>query len=154
LPHYTFGYTWRIAKGIRTLGAKLFFVDCGNDVDVGKKVRLSSKIHLGNYSGFGDRCYVQGELFIGDNVMMAPEVAFIASNHKFNRTDIPMNKQGHINEAIYIGNDVWLGFRCTILAGVKIGDGAIIAAGAVVAKDVPEYSVVGGVPAKVIGVRK
>ena len=86
--------------------------------------------------------------------MMSPNCAFIASNHVTERTDIPMNRQGGISKAIYVGNDVWIGFGVIVLSGVHIGDGSIIAAGAVVAKDVPPYSVVGGVPAKVIQYRK
>ncbi len=86
--------------------------------------------------------------------MMAPEVAIIATNHNYDRIDIPMNQQGEINKTIEIGDDCWLGYRSIICAGVKIGKGSIVAAGAVVTKDVPPYSIVGGIPAKVIKTRK
>lgn len=153
LPHYTFGYTWKIPKAIRQLGVKLYFERCGKNVDIGRKVKLSSKVSIGDNSGIGDRCRLQGEVHIGNDVMMAPEVALIAINHVTDRKDIPMNRQGEVAKSINIGNDVWLGFRSIILSGVTIGDGAVIGAGAVVTKDVPSYTIVGGVPAKPIRTR-
>ena len=82
---------------------------------------------------------------------MGTDVTIITRNHRFDRTDIPMMEQGFEEERpVYIGNDVWIGDRVLILPGVHIGDGSIIAAGAVVTKDVPPYSIVAGVPAKKI----
>jgi long-chain acyl-CoA synthetase len=93
-----------------------------------------------------------GEILVkGDNVMMGPEVVVYTSGHCFDRTDIPMAEQGSTSpRAVTIGNDVWLGRRVIIMPGVTIGDGCVIGAGAVVTKDIPAYSVAGGVPAKVI----
>lgn len=150
LPHYGPKRTWRLPKLIRQFAAKLYFDNCGKNVDIGRKVKLSSHITLGENSGIGDEAYIQGQVIIGDNVMMAPRVAIIASNHEFRRKDISMNKQGSNESPVVIGNDVWIGFGAIILAGVHIADGAIIAAGAVVTKDVNPYTVVGGVPAKYI----
>lgn len=83
--------------------------------------------------------------------MMGTDVTIITRNHRFDRTDIPMMEQGFEEERpVYIGNDVWIGDRVLILPGVHIGDGSIIAAGAVVTKDVPPYSIVAGVPARKI----
>lgn len=83
--------------------------------------------------------------------MMGTDVIIITRNHRFDRTDIPMMEQGFEEERpVYIGNDVWIGDRVLILPGVHIGDGSIIAAGAVVTKDVPPYSIVAGVPARKI----
>ncbi len=154
LPHYTFGYTWKIPKGIRHLGGVLFFEHCGKSVDIGKHAKVSSRLSIGDRSGIGDRCHLQGPIIMGNDIMMAPEVAIIATNHNFDRTDIPMNLQGHTDETVEIGDDVWLGYRAIVCPGVKIGRGSVVAAGAVVTKDVPEYSVVAGVPAKVIKTRK
>ena len=154
LPHYSLGYTWRIPKAIRGLGARLYFEHCGKNVDIGKKAKVTSKLHLGDNSGIGDGCYIQGKVIIGSNVMMGPEVAIIATNHKHDRVDIPMNQQGQEDKQIEICDDCWLGYRSIICAGVKIGIGSIVAAGAVVTKDVPEYSIVAGVPAKVIKSRR
>ena len=87
--------------------------------------------------------------------MMGTDVVVITRNHSFERTDIPMMDQGFEEERpVVIGNDVWIGDRVIILPGVHVGDGAVLAAGAVVTKDVPEYAIVGGTPAKVIRMRK
>ena len=86
--------------------------------------------------------------------MMAPEVAIIATNHNYDRIDIPMNQQGHSDKPITIGDDCWIGYRAVICAGVNIGRGSIIAAGAVVTRDVPDFTIVAGVPARVIKSRK
>lgn len=91
----------------------------------------------------------------GDNVMMAPDCIIYVRNHESSRLDIPMCEQGSTEERpVVIGNDVWIGGRVIILPGVKIGDGAIIGAGSVVTKDVSEYDVVAGNPARVIKNRK
>ena len=92
--------------------------------------------------------------------MIAPRVTIVTGNHKF---DIPGMYMQQINDSmktkeddvdIIIGNDVWIGTRSIILPGVKIGNGVIIGAGAVVTKDVPPYAIVGGNPAKIIKFRK
>ncbi len=150
LPHYTFGIDWKISKFIRKISGKLLFNRCGKKVDIGRHVKLSPSIELGNYSGIGDRCYFQGEVIIGDNVMMGPEVMFIATNHKYDRKDIPMNVQEEVRKKIVVEDNVWIGARVTILSGVRIGEGSIIAAGAVVTKDVEKNTIVGGVPAEKI----
>ena len=104
-------------------------------------------------SSIGDNAYINGTLTIGNNVMVAANCAFIATNHVISRVDIPMNQQGEIEKPIIIDDDVWIGYGVTILPGVHIGKGSIIAAGAVCSKDVPEYVIVGGVPAKMIKAR-
>lgn len=97
---------------------------------------------------------MHGPLRIGDNVMMGPEVTILTHTHRIDRTDIPMGQQGSMVSEVVIGDDVWIGMRAIILPGVRIGSGAVIGAGAVVTKDVPDYAVVGGVPARVIRYRK
>jgi maltose O-acetyltransferase len=85
---------------------------------------------------------------------MGPGVKIFSSNHGASRIDIPMNIQTPIEKDIIIGNDVWLGSNSVVVAGVKIGSGSIVAAGSVVTKDVPEYTIVGGIPAKPIKKRE
>jgi hypothetical protein len=78
-------------------------------------------------------------------------VVIIPANHVFARLDVPINRQGFTAKGIHIGRDVWMGANATILDGVTTGDGAVVAAGAVVNHDVPSYQIVGGVPARRIG---
>ncbi len=87
--------------------------------------------------------------------MMGIDVLIINQNHCFERTDVPMCQQGLQSEQpVEIEDDVWVGDRVVILPGVKIGRGAILGAGSVVAKDVPSWAIVGGNPAKVLKFRK
>lgn len=111
-------------------------------------------ISIGTGSGLGVNCSVHGPLCIGENVMMGPDVTILTHTHNIDRTDIPMGHQGMRVAEVIIGNDVWIGMRSIIMPGVKIGNGAVIGAGAVVTKDVPDYAVVGGVPAHIIRYRK
>jgi len=153
MPHYQLGHSWKLAKLIRTASGKLMFDYCGKGVDIGRKVKLSSQISLGDKSGIGDFCHLQGKVTIGKNVMIAPECAFLAESHAIDDINIPMNEQGTESKEIIIGDDVWIGCRSIILPGVNIGTGSVIGAGAVVTKSVPEYAIVGGVPAKIIKYR-
>ena len=86
--------------------------------------------------------------------MMGPDVVILTHSHNIDRVDVPMGQQGSWVRKVTIGNDVWIGMRSIIMPGITIGDGAIIGAGAVVTKDVPDYAVVGGVPARIIRFRK
>lgn len=125
--------------------------NCGKNVNIESNATFSPKVTLGDYSGIGINAKIYGTCHIGRYVMMGTDVIIITRNHRFDRTDIPMMEQGFEEERpVYIGNDVWIGDRVLILPGVHIGDGSIIAAGAVVTKDVPPYSIVAGVPARKI----
>lgn len=150
LPHYQLGRTWVIPKKLRAIAAGLYLQNCGSDVDVGRHVKLSSNMSLGDRSSIGDFSHLQGEIVIGNDVMMAPRCALIADNHRFTDTTRPMNTQGTEHDKIVIGNDVWLGYGVIVLPGVTVGDGAVCAAGAVITKDVEPYAIVGGNPAKTI----
>lgn len=153
LPHYQLHYKWPISNAIRRIAVRLMLKHSGDSVDIGRNISFSSDLEIGDRSGIGDNAYFIGKVKIGDDVMMGANCAFIASNHNFDRTDIPMNQQGGNDLPIIVENNVWIGYRSTILAGVTIGEGSVIAAGAVVTKNVPPFTVVGGVPAKVIKVR-
>jgi len=92
-------------------------------------------------------------LSIGENVIMAPNVAILTLRHVTENLHVPICVQGHIGSKVIIEDDVWIGFRATILPGIRLGKGCIIGAGAVVTKNVPSYAVMGGVPAKIIRFR-
>lgn len=144
----------RISKWLRSAVAKGFIRKCGRNVNIEHGAIISSKLSIGDNSGIGINAVCGGELYVGNDVMMGPEVVIISRNHEFSNTDIPMRLQGYEEEKpCIIGNDVWIGRRAMIMPGVKIGNGVIVAAGAVVTKDVPDYAVVGGVPARVIKFR-
>ncbi len=127
------------------------------NIEKGANIGFGAGITLGNNSGLGINCKVRGPLEIGDDVMMGPDVVILTNHHGTSRTDIPMRLQTEDApkpQKVTIGDDVWIGTRVIILPGVNIGRGAIIGAASVVTKDVPEYAVVAGVPAKIIKFRK
>lgn len=95
-----------------------------------------------------------GRIVIGNDVMIGPNVVIRASNHAMARIDVPMWDQGHTGGQIEIGDDVWIGANAVIVPNVSIGAHAVVAAGAVVTRDVSEYAVAAGVPARVIGDRR
>ncbi len=127
----------------------------GENVNIEKGAEFEWQCEIGNNSGIGINAIIGGKTIIGENVMMGRECIVICRNHSFSRTDIPMIQQGfEESTTITIGNDVWIGDRVTILPGVSIGNGCIVAAGAVVTKSFPDYCIIGGVPAKVLKMRK
>jgi len=154
-PSYALG--GGVAKVIRRFICKRLFNECGEQVNVERGAYFGSgkNISIGNNSGIGINAKIEGSVKIGDHVMMGPEVLMLTQNHDFSRTDIPMDQQGHQPEKpIIIGNDVWIGARAVILPGVHVGNGAIIGAAAVVAKDIPAWAIVVGNPARVIKSRR
>ena len=117
----------------------------GGSIHVGAHVTVNQYVVL----------YGEGGIRIGDDVMIASHTALFAGNHHFDRIDIPMRLQGTSSRgSITIEDDVWVGSHCVILDGVTIGTGSVIAAGAVVSKDVEPYSIIAGVPGKCVGNRR
>ena len=147
---YSFG-----AKSIRGFFVRGMVEKCGKNVNVEHGAFLASgmDIEIGNNSGIGLNCRITGPLSIGDDVMMAPGVMIFTQNHETSDLSIPMWRQTAPKLKVTIGNDVWIGANALILPGIKIGNGCIIAAGAVVTHDVPDYAVVGGNPARIIKYR-
>lgn len=92
----------------------------------------------------------QGGITIGDRVYTAPQVQLLAVNHIYDDPTRPMVEQGITAQGIVVEDDVWIGAGAIVTDGVRVGKGAVVAAGAVVTQDVPPYTVVGGVPAKVL----
>jgi acetyltransferase-like isoleucine patch superfamily enzyme len=111
-----------------------------------------SGIRIGRDSLVGEYSVIRGQggVSIGDRVYTSPFTQIIAVNHVFDDPNRPFVEQGITAEGIIIEDDVWLGAGAIITDGVRVGKGAVVAAGAVVTKDVPPHTVVGGVPAKVI----
>lgn len=109
-------------------------------------------IKIGRDSLVGEYSVIRGQggVDIGDRVYTSPFTQIIAVNHVFNDPERPFVDQGITAEGIVIEDDVWLGAGAVITDGVRVGKGSVVAAGAVVTKDVPPFTVVGGVPAKVI----
>ncbi len=148
-------YHCGFAKKIRAFFARKIMDTTGTDINIERGAEFNSQVSIGDYSGIGVNCEMNGPVDIGKRVMMGPEVVVYTRNHAFNRVDIPMQKQGYGEyQKVTIGDDVWIGRRVIILPGVTIGSSSIIGAGAVVAKDIPPYSVAVGNPARVIKNRK
>ncbi len=123
----------------------------GSRIHIGARFFYPANIKIGRGTIIGDNVFLDGrdKLTIGDHVDIASEVMIYNSEHDINSEDFHA-----ILAPVEIGNYVFIGPRAIILPGVKIGKGAIVAAGAVVTKDVPENMIVGGVPAEAIGERK
>lgn len=117
---------------------------------------LGEGLIIGNNVGIAQNCFIQvrGKVEIGDNVIFGPNVSIFSENHNYDNLDLPISMQGETRKGVIIESGVWLGTRVVILDGVRVGENSIVAAGSIVNKDVPPYSIVGGVPAKMIKSRK
>ena len=142
------------AKKMRQFWAKRIVENMGKNVNIERNSFFGPLLKIGDNSGIGIDCEVYGPVEIGSDVMMGPEVVIYTKGHRHDRVDVTMIEQGDDEtRPVKIGNDVWIGRRVMIMPGVSIGNGCIIGAGAVVTKDVPDYSIVGGIPAKVLRMR-
>jgi len=113
-----------------------FYTDFGENINIGKNVFVN------HACTFMDR----GGITLEDNVLIGPKVNLITTNHPLN----PSERRATISHPIVIRKNAWIGAAATILPGVTIGENSVVAAGAVVSKDVPPNTIVGGVPAKII----
>ncbi|SMG11323.1 transferase hexapeptide (six repeat-containing protein) [Marivirga sericea] len=118
--------------------------------DLGKSIRIGNNVGMGEYAYLGGA----GGLEIGDACIIGQYFSCHPENHNFNDTSVEIRKQGVNRKGIKIGEDCWIGSKVTVLDGVEIGDGCVIAAGAVVTKSFPKNSIIGGVPAKLLKSRK
>lgn len=149
---------------IQTIAKDGIYLDEGSTVCFGALIRPSSHwggeigegLVLGKNSSIGAYSYIgcSGKICIGSNVLIGPSVSLIAENHVFSDLNKSIKEQGVIRRGIKIEDDVWIGTRAVILDGVSIGRGSVVAAGAIVVKDVAPYSVVGGVPARLLRKRQ
>lgn len=131
----------------------------GDDCRVSPDVSFSNpeRIELGKGVSLGSRCvlwagHASGRIAIGDAALFGPDVLVTAASYRYNDGS-PVTDQAMDEADVNIGADVWIGAKAIILPGVSIGQGAIIAAGSVVRKDVDANTIVAGVPAKPVGVR-
>ncbi len=128
----------------------------GTTIDYKTYIRYTSKVSIGAGTTINRGCRFYGSFHnkdvrirIGDHVAVAPEVSFLAAGHDYTSLSLP-DTAGSITVEDY----AWIGARSVILQGVTVGEGAVVAAGTVVTKDVPPYSIVAGVPARVIKKRE
>jgi len=120
---------------------------------ISPNVRIRGTFEMGTGSSIAQNCSITGEnagVFIGENVMIAPNVVIVAFDHGFENIEIPMVFQKKVEAPIYIEDNVWIASNSTIVKGVRIGEGSIVAANSLVNRDVEPFSIVGGVPAKFI----
>jgi galactoside O-acetyltransferase len=117
----------------------------GSELVIGDRVSLNYNVMV-NADG--------GKIYLGNNVIIGPQTVLRAANHRFEDPNLPIRDQGNKGGAIVVEDDVWIGANVVVLPDVKIGKGSVIGAGSVVTRDIPEYSVAVGVPARVIKSRK
>ena len=156
----------RLGRGAY-LDENVYIHACPDGVKIGENtlVMHGSVLHVYNFRGLphafirigrdslvGEYSVIRGQggVTIGDRVYTSPGTQIIAVNHIFNDPQRPFVEQGITAEGIVIEDDVWLGSNCVITDGVRVGNGSVVAAGAVVTKDVPPHTIVAGVPAKVL----
>lgn len=131
---------------------------CGDLVDVRRFVTILGLdgLYLGSRISIHPYTYIDatGGVVVSDDVSIAHGVTIMSTTHNFSDVEKPIRDQGLAVARVTIEKDVWIGAGARILAGVTIGSGSVVGSGAVVIKDVPAYSIVGGVPAKVIRSRR
>ena len=134
-------------------------IDIGDNVFVGRNTIIycqNGDIEIGDNANIGSNCQIFSakKVQIGKNVLIAAYCYLVGGGHIYEDMDLPIIEQGRTASGIIIGDNVWLGAGVTVLDGVSIGEGTIIAAGAVVTEDMPPFAIAGGIPAKVIKLRK
>ena len=146
-----------VSNKIRTFISRRLFKQCGSRAVVkrGAYFGTGSKVELGSNSQIGENARIEHDVVIEDDVMMGIEVMVLATRHRTDLLDVPLIDQGYDQRLPpRLCQGCWIGGRAMILPGVTVGKHAIVAAGAIVNKDVPDYAIVGGVPARVIKDRR
>jgi acetyltransferase-like isoleucine patch superfamily enzyme len=129
-----------------SIGINSFFSAEGGEIKVGENTSFNSGVHI--------NAAVCGKIFIDKNCLIGPNVVMRTADHIFTNADVPIRLQGHKCQNIFLEEDVWIGANVVITGGVTISKGCVIGAGSVVTKNIPEYSIAVGVPARVIKSRK
>ena len=165
--------SWWYRRKIKKIGVNFrsgigLVVTGGGNIEIGDNVSImrysalyandNGKIRIGNNVSINSNVCIgaadDGEIEIGDYVLIGQNVVLRASDHEHSSVEIPIMKQGHTGGKIIIEDGVWIGANAVITRNTKIGAHAIIAAGSVVTHDVDPYTIVAGVPAKIIKRRK
>lgn len=126
----------------------------GTPLDPGTTIQIPVYVNIGKFTRIGKNVYINhlcsmldmGTITIGDNVLIGPKVNILSEEHPVN----PANRKALMARPVVVKNGAWIGAGATILPGVTVGENSIVAAGAVVNKDVPDNTVAGGIPAKMI----
>jgi len=161
----TLGKTVIIGDNVEINALSKFGVSIGDNVSILKGTiiectgvirELGEGLIIGNNVGIAQNCFIQvrGNVVIGNNVIFGPNVSIFSENHNFSNPELPVSMQGVSRKGVTVEDGVWIGTRAVILDGVNIGKNSIVAAGSIVTKDVPPYTIVGGIPAKIIKNRK
>lgn len=140
---------WFIRKGYyKLLGAQ---IGKGSVLNMSQYLVVPQNLEIGNYTHINRGCFIdaRSNVKIGNSVSISHKVSIVTGSHQAQTPDF-----SGIYLPITIEDYAWIGLNATILQGVTIGEGAVVAAGAVVTKDVAPYSIVGGIPAKIIGKRE
>jgi acetyltransferase-like isoleucine patch superfamily enzyme len=132
-----------------SIGAFSRVIVCTSLNDIGDKIVIGSNVGIGEFAYLGGA----GGLKIGDECIVGQYLSCHPENHNYEKTSIAIRHQGVSRKGIDIGKNCWIGSKVTILDGVKIGAGSIIAAGSIVTKSFNENSIIGGVPAKLLKTR-
>lgn len=161
IPRIRWGRFLKLGDHVCLSGMGTEGITLGNHVGIGAFSRvvvstslhqLGSYIRLGNHVGIGEFAYLGGGggLEIGDDCIIGQYLSCHPENHIYSDLTQPIRLQGVTRSGIRIGANCWIGSKVTILDGVTLGQGCVVAAGAVVTQSFPDYSVIGGVPAKLI----
>jgi acetyltransferase-like isoleucine patch superfamily enzyme len=136
----------------RFLKNKIGQLSSKSNISYNVSIIATHNLFVGQKSRINRDCTIdaRGKVYIGENTMIGFRSTILTSSHNYEDINIPIIDQGNSLDPVHIGDNVWIGCNCIILPGIKIGNGAIIAAGACVTKNVEQNFIVGGVPAKII----
>jgi acetyltransferase-like isoleucine patch superfamily enzyme len=144
-----------IEAGVRILGDAR--IRLGDRVTLRRGVVLAGHgtLTIGSGTTINDDCQISAfdSVQIGANCLFAPRVSVLDIDHRFDTRERPLKQQGYRTAPVVIGDDVWLGINVVVLRGVRIGRGAVIGANSVVTRDIPDYAIAAGAPARVLRMR-
>lgn len=142
-----------ISNSFRVFLCKRIFKKAGKISTINRCVKFWSgnDVEMGDYSGIGEHTEIPSNTKIGSNVMISRYVFILSRNHEFSSTETPITEQGFLPmKQTIIEDDCWIGLRTIFTPGRHVKKGTIVGMGSVLTKDFPEYSIVGGAPAKLI----